>query len=102
MDQLAAAGIEVLASRKDKDGLDHIASRASTGAINVYTISQAALAIAEQVGFDPLVTRELAEAIKPQNKPVDGPQDGTLAAPDHSLGDRYSGRTARRSVTGAP
>ena len=74
-EDLTAAGIEVLASRKDKDGLDHIAvCGASTGAINVYTISQAALGIAEQIGFDPLVTRELAEAIKPQNKPVNGPQ----------------------------
>jgi hypothetical protein len=74
-EELAAAGIEVLNSRKDKDGLDHIAvCGASTGAINVYTIPQAALAVAEQIGFDPLVTRELAEAIKPQNKPVDGPQ----------------------------
>ena len=74
-EELTAAGIEVLAGRKDKDGLDHIAvCGASTGAINVYTISQAALAIAEQIGFDPLVTRDLAEAIKPQNKPVGGPQ----------------------------
>jgi len=74
-EELTAAGIEVLASRKEKDGLDHIAvCGASTGAINVYTISQAALAIAEQIGFDPLVTRDLAEAIKPQNKPVGGPQ----------------------------
>lgn len=74
-EELAAAGIEVLASRKDKDGLDHIAvCGASTGTINVYTISQAALAMAEQIGFDPLVTRQLADAIKPQNKPADGPQ----------------------------
>lgn len=73
-DDLAAAGIEVLASRKGKDGLDHIAvCGASTGAINVYTIPQAALPMAEQIGFDPLVTRELAEGIKPQNKPVEGP-----------------------------
>jgi hypothetical protein len=74
-EELAAAGIEVLASRKGKDGLDHIAvCGASTGAINAYTIPQAALPIAEQIGFDPLVTRDLAEAIKPQTKPVDGPQ----------------------------
>ncbi len=74
-EELTAAGIEVLGSRKDKDGLDHIAvCGASTGAINVYAIRQADLPIAEQFGFDPLVTRELAEAIKPQSKVVDGPQ----------------------------
>ena len=53
-DELTAAGIEVLASRKGKDGLDHIAvCGASTGAINVFTISQAALAIAEHIGLRP-------------------------------------------------
>jgi hypothetical protein len=74
-EELTSAGIEVLASRKGKDGLDHIAvCGASTGAVNIYTISLAALRTAEQFGFDPLVNRELADRIKPQTKPMDSPQ----------------------------
>jgi hypothetical protein len=72
--ELTAADIEVLASRKGHDGLDHIAvCGASTGSINVYTITQVDLAIAEQMGFDPLVTAELAARIKPRTRAVDGP-----------------------------
>jgi hypothetical protein len=75
--ELTATGIEVLASHKGKDGLDHIAvCGASTGAINVFNIPQVDIAIAEQIGFDPLVTRALADGIKPQAKPVDGSQQG--------------------------
>jgi hypothetical protein len=73
--ELAAAQIEVLSSRKGKDGLDHIAvCGASTGAINVFTIAQKSLAAAERLGFEPLVTMELAEGIKPRTKPDEGPQ----------------------------
>lgn len=73
-EELTAAGIEVLESRKAKDGLDHIAvCGASTGAINVYTIAQAAVAQAEHIGFDPLVTQALADAIKPHAKALDDP-----------------------------
>jgi len=84
-EELGAAGIEVLASRKAKDGLEHIAvCGASTGAINVYTIAQADLAVAESMGFDVLVTRELVEGIKPQAKAQDEPRappPGSAAAP---------------------
>lgn len=74
-EELTATGIAVLASRKGKDGLDHIAvCGASTGAINVYTIAQTALPIAERIGFDLLVTRQLAEGIKPRTKPAEGAQ----------------------------
>jgi hypothetical protein len=73
--ELTAAQIEVLASRKGRDGLDHIGvCGASTGAINVFTIAQKSLAAAERLGFDPLVTMELAEGIKPRTKPNDGAQ----------------------------
>jgi len=73
--ELAAAQIEVLSSRKGRDGLDHIAvCGASTGAINIFTISQKSLAAAERLGFEPLVTMELAEGIKPRTKPDEGPQ----------------------------
>ena len=73
--ELVAAQIEVLSSRKGRDGLDHIAvCGASTGAINVFTIAQTSLAAAERLGFEPLVTMELAEGIKPRTKPDDGPQ----------------------------
>jgi hypothetical protein len=71
--ELTAAEIEILSSRKGHDGLDHIAvCGASTGSINVYTIPQVELAIAEQIGFDPLVTPELAKRIKPQSQAIDG------------------------------
>jgi hypothetical protein len=74
-EELKAAGVEVLASRKGKDGLDHIAvCGASTGVINVYTVSQETAAIAEQIGFEPLVSRSLADAIKPQTPPGKVPQ----------------------------
>ena len=76
--ELAAAQIEVLSSRKGRDGLDHIAvCGASTGAINIFTIAQKSLAAAERLGFEPLVTMELAEGIKPRTKPDDGPQGST-------------------------
>jgi hypothetical protein len=74
-DELTGAGVQVLAGGKSKDGLDHVAvCGASTGTINVYTIPRDSLPIAEKIGFEPLVTRELVERIKPQNRPVEGPQ----------------------------
>ncbi len=80
--ELTAAEIEVLGSRKAKDGQDHIAvCGASTGAINVYTIPQTDLPMAEQIGFHPLVTRALAEGVKPHTKPAAGPQGMTPLQP---------------------
>jgi hypothetical protein len=73
-EELKAEGVQVIASRKGKDGLDHIAvCGASTGVINVYTVTRETAAIAEQIGFNPLVSRPLADAIKPQTPPGAAP-----------------------------
>lgn len=65
--ELETAGIEVLASRKGSDGLAHIAvCGASTGAINVYTITRDDLRTAQRLGFMLLVTREMTQQVKPR------------------------------------
>lgn len=65
--ELATAGIDVITSRKDTDGLAHISvCGASTGAINVYVIDREALPAAQKLGYRLLVTREMTEQIKPR------------------------------------
>jgi hypothetical protein len=64
--ELEAAGVHVLTSRKDTDGLMHISvCGASTGAINVYLIDRGSLPAAQRLGYQPLVTREMTRSIKP-------------------------------------
>ena len=80
-EKLTGAGIEVLQSGKDTDGLLHIAvCGASTGAINVYTINRDDLAAARRLGFHVLVTREMTQQIKPQKKHKSGLQARSVAA----------------------
>lgn len=65
--ELETAGIDIVNSRKGKDGLAHISvCGASTGTINVYAIDRAALPAAQKLGYRLLVTREMTEQIKPQ------------------------------------
>ena len=64
-DALRAAGIKVLDSRKDSDGLAHIAvCGASTGAINVFRIEREGLEAARDLGFRLRVSPEMGERIK--------------------------------------
>jgi len=66
---LASVGINVISSRKGTDGLSHIAvCGASTGAINVHEIPSASLPAARELGFQVLVTREMAQRIKPRTQ----------------------------------
>jgi len=68
-ENLAKAGIEVLASRKGTDGLAHIAvCGASTSAINVFTIRRDKLEAARTLGFQALVSRDMTQRIKPKVK----------------------------------
>jgi len=77
--KLTDAGLKVIESRKGTDGLNHIAvCGASTGSINVYAISREDLQAAETLGFRMLVTRELAQTIKPRIKRRVGIQARTL------------------------
>lgn len=66
-EDLRAADIEVLESRKGTDGLAHISvCGASTGSINIYRIPREALAAAQAINFRMLVTREMTQQIKPR------------------------------------
>lgn len=66
-DLLASVGIKVVSSRKGSDGLSHIAvCGAATGAINVHEIPIEALPAARELGFRVLVTRGMAQQIKPR------------------------------------
>lgn len=82
-EDLRAAGIEVIGSRKGTDGLAHIAvCGASTGAINIYTIARESLPAAQAASFRLLVTQEMTQAIKPRlGRPV-GLQSRSLPAGD--------------------
>lgn len=89
-EMLAGGGIKVLDSRKGTDGLAHIAvCGASTGSINVYTISREDLQKAEALGFSSLVTREMTQNIKPRTKRKLGIQSRTppraLPAPQEPI-----------------
>lgn len=65
--ELEAEGIEVVASRKGTDGLIHISvCGSSTGAINVYVIDRGALPATQRLGYRLLVTREMADQIRPK------------------------------------
>jgi hypothetical protein len=64
--ELGAAGIDLVSSHKDTDGLEHIGvCGASTGAINVYAIDRDSLPAAGKLGYRPLVTRDMTQLIKP-------------------------------------
>jgi hypothetical protein len=77
--KLTGSGIKVIESRKGTDGLAHIAvCGASTGSINVYTISREDLQAAESLGFRMLVTRDLTQSIKPRIKRKAAIQSRTL------------------------
>jgi hypothetical protein len=74
-EELAKAGVEVLASRKGTDGLAHIAvCGASTGALNVFTIRRERLEAARALGYRMLVSREMTREIKPKAKRTAGIQ----------------------------
>lgn len=66
---LASVGINVISSRKGTDGLSHIAiCGAATGSINVHEIPTESLAAARELGFRVLVTRDMAQQIKPRTQ----------------------------------
>lgn len=63
--ELTAAGIDVVASRKGTDGLLHIAMcGASTGRLNVFTIPTDSLEKAQELGFALLISRQMTNQIK--------------------------------------
>lgn len=65
--ELTDKGIEVTNSRKGRDGLVHIAvCGASTGSLNVYSISAETLTKAKELGFKGLITQSMAnEMVNP-------------------------------------
>ncbi len=66
---LASVGITAISSRKGIDGLSHITvCGASTGAINVHEIPGESLPAARELGFQLLVTRDMAQQVKPRTK----------------------------------
>jgi hypothetical protein len=79
--ELAAAGIEVHASRKTDDGRAHIAvCGASTGTINAFTIPRGSLDDARRLGFRLLVTRDMIQQIKPTPSRESAAQQSQTAA----------------------
>lgn len=89
--ELETAGIDVVASRKDEDGLSHISvCGASTGAINVYVIDRRSLSAARRLGYRLLVTREMIRQIKPE---ISGSrQVGAAARSLPLVSDQHSGQ----------
>ena len=64
--ELTDKGIEVISSRKGKDGLVHIAlCGTSTGSLNVYTLNADSLAQAKELGFKGLITQSMSSEIIP-------------------------------------
>jgi hypothetical protein len=80
--ELKGSGIEVLASRKGIDGLAHIAvCGASTGAINVFAIRRDVLPAAQKLGYRMLMSREMAQQIKPRIQPTAAPPPPSQTKP---------------------
>jgi len=67
--ELTNKGIKVTNSRKGRDGLTHITvCGASTGNLNVYTISAESLSQAKELGFKGLITQSMSnEVISPSS-----------------------------------
>ena len=81
--ELEAAGIDVVTSHKGTDGLVHIGvCGASTGTINVYVIDRGSLLAAKRLGYQALVTREMAQRIKPASAK---PRHTDMAMPSSPL-----------------